>query len=146
MANGLRNFLTVLWIGAMWTVGVLVAPVLFSHVDHATAGRLAGILFRAVAWIGMAAGIYLLGYTLWQEGLKAFQTSPLWLLLLMLVLTLVNHFAIFPLLDEVKPQMHAAAEGLFGGGFQNWHTISSLIYLVQSLCGVVYVVRSGGNG
>lgn len=38
--------------------------------------------------------------------------------------------------------MNHAAEGLFGGGFATWHAISSLIYLVQSLMGLVYVWRN----
>jgi hypothetical protein len=59
----------------------------------------------------------------------------------MLVLTLVNQFAVFPVLASAKSEMHSAAEGMFGGGFQSWHAISSLIYLVQSLLGLFYVVR-----
>jgi hypothetical protein len=38
--------------------------------------------------------------------------------------------------------MNQAAEGLFGGGFATWHAISSLIYLVQSLMGLAYLLRS----
>lgn len=139
--HALRSILAVLWIGAMWTVGVLVAPVLFHYLPNGEAGRIAGILFRGVAWVGIVAGAYLVLHALWQEGLKAFQTADFWLVLGMLTLTLVNQFAIFPIIDDIKPHMHAAAEGLFGGGFQSWHTISSLIYLVQAVLGLFYVGR-----
>lgn len=141
--NALRSILAVVWIGGLWVVGVLVAPILFHHFagDPATAGRVAGLLFRAMAWVGMVAGIYIVLHMLWVEGLRTFQTIEFWLIVGMLVLTLINHFAIFPIIAEVKPQMHTAAEGLFGGGFQSWHTISSLIYLIQSLFGLLYVIR-----
>lgn len=139
--NALRSFLSVFWIGGLWVVGVLVAPILFHQVDNASAGRLVAHLTRALAWVGIVAGVYILFHILWEEGLRAFQTLELWLILAMLVLTLINHFAIFPVIDDVKPQMHTAAEGVFGGGFQSWQAISSLIYLIQSVFGLIYVVR-----
>jgi hypothetical protein len=139
--QALRSILTVFWIGGLWVVGVLAAPILFQQLDTATAGRVAGVMFRAMAWVGIVAGIYLMLHILWAEGLRAFQAAALWLVLGMLALTLVNHFAIFPIIAAVKPQMRSAAEGVFGGGFQSWHTISSLIYLIQSLLGLVYVAR-----
>ncbi|WP_374353214.1 DUF4149 domain-containing protein [Chitinimonas sp.] len=139
--NALRSILSVFWIGGLWVIGVLVAPVLFHEMDSGTAGRLAGVLFRDMAWVGMVAGSYILLHMLWEGGLRAFQTLELWLILGMLVLTLINQFAVFPALVTAKAQVHSAAEGMFGGGFQSWHAISSLIYLVQSLMGLFYVIR-----
>ncbi|WP_269531035.1 DUF4149 domain-containing protein [Chitinimonas sp. BJYL2] len=139
--TALRSILTVFWIGGLWALGVLIGPVLFHQLDNALAFRVVASMLRALAWVGIVAGIYILIHMLWVEGLRAFQTLELWLILAMLALTLVNHFAVFPVISEVKPQMHTAAEGMFGGGFQNWQTISSLIYLIQSLFGLVYVIR-----
>lgn len=139
--NALRSLFVVFWIGGLWVTGLLVAPVLFHEVDSALAGRLAGVIFRLMAWVGIVAGAYILLHTLWEEGLRAFQTLELWLIIGMFGLTLLNQFAIFPILAEAKAGMHSAAEGVFGGGFQSWHAISSLIYLVQSLLGLVYVMR-----
>ncbi|MBL8507747.1 MAG: DUF4149 domain-containing protein, partial [Chitinimonas sp.] len=109
--------------------------------DNNLAYRMVAVMFRAMAWVGIVAGIYIVFHILWDEGLRAFQTLEFWLILGMLILTLVNHFAVFPVISEVKPQMHTAAEGVFGGGFQSWQTISSLIYLIQSVLGLVYVTR-----
>jgi hypothetical protein len=139
--NAIRSLLAVFWIGGLWVIGVLVAPVLFHETETALAGKLAGVLFRDMAWVGIVAGTYILIHMLWGEGLRAFQTLEFWLIAGMFGLTLLNQFAVFPVLAEAKSQMHAAAEGMFGGGFQSWHTISSLIYLVQSLLGLFYVVR-----
>ncbi|MFC4159632.1 DUF4149 domain-containing protein [Chitinimonas lacunae] len=143
--QALRAILTVLWVGGLWVIGVVVAPILFQQLDHAQAGRVAGALFRAMAWIGIVAGGYLVLDLLWQAGLAAFRSRTFWLLMAMLTLTLVNHFAVFPVIAALKPQMHAAAEGVFGGGFQSWHTISSLIYLLQSLLGLALVAAPGDS-
>ncbi|GLR11561.1 DUF4149 domain-containing protein [Chitinimonas viridis] len=139
--NALRSILTVFWIGGLWVIGLLVGPLLFQQLDNNLAYRMVAVMFRAMAWVGIVAGIYIVFHILWDEGLRAFQTLEFWLILGMLILTLVNHFAVFPVISEVKPQMHTAAEGVFGGGFQSWQTISSLIYLIQSVLGLVYVTR-----
>ena len=60
----------------------------------------------------------------------------------MLACTLVNHFAIAPMLVGLKASAAQAATGVFGGGFATWQAISSLLLLVQSLCGLVYVTRT----
>jgi hypothetical protein len=141
LPNALRSLFVVFWIGGLWVIGLLVAPVLFHEAESAFAGRIAGLLFRDMAWVGIVAGLYILLHMLWVEGLRAVQTLEFWLILGMFALTLLNQFAVFPILAQAKSQVHSAAEGVFGGGFQSWHAISSLIYLVQSLLGLFYVVR-----
>ena len=139
MGHGLKNILTVLWIGGMWIIGLLVTPILFAVLDQHSAGMAAGKIFHAIGWVGMAAGLYLLIYRIWQDGLRAFQTGPFWLLIGMLVCTLINQFAIFPIIAGIKTTLSQSAQGLFGGGFNSWHTISSSIYMVQSVFGLLYV-------
>ncbi|MDK2124787.1 DUF4149 domain-containing protein [Parachitinimonas caeni] len=140
---GLRSIFAYLWIGGLWIAGILVAPVLFQSLPNADAGRVAGKIFQVMAWIGMFSGAYILLIFFWQLGVKVFSTIEFWVIVLMLMLTCLNHFAIFPILSGIKSQMYQAAEGVFGGGFQSWHTISSAIYLLQSVLGVMFVVREG---
>ncbi|WP_028455342.1 DUF4149 domain-containing protein [Chitinilyticum litopenaei] len=145
MGNGIRQLLTTFWIGGMWVVGVLVAPALFGSLDNALAGRLAGKILGLMGWVGIVAGSYLLIWWLWVEGLRALRNGRFWLVLLMLVCTLINQFAVFPIIAGLKPAMVNASEGLFGGGFATWHAISTLIYFVQALLGVAYVWGEGGS-
>ncbi len=142
MGNGLKNVLTTLWIGGMWIIGMIVAPILFSSLDKAVAGMVVGKLFQVIGWIGIVASIFLAIWCIWADGLRAFQSLRLWLILAMLVCTLINQFAIFPLIAELKPAVTNVAEGVFGGGLAQWHTISSLIYLMQSVLGLVYIWSS----
>ncbi|MEJ2793890.1 DUF4149 domain-containing protein [Iodobacter sp. LRB] len=139
LGSGLKNLLTVLWIGGMWTIGVIAAPALFAGLDKATAGMVAGKLFHAIGWVGIVAGVYLAIWCVWQMGMRGFQSSKFWLVVGMLFCTLINQFAIFPLIASLKPAVSTAAEGVFGGGLAQWHTISSLIYLLQSVFGIIYI-------
>ncbi|KAF0812581.1 hypothetical protein IGB42_02870 [Andreprevotia sp. IGB-42] len=145
MGVGLKNVLTALWIGGMWIIGLLVAPVLFKSLSGPVAGAVVGKLFTAFGWVGIVAGIYLLVYWLYVDGLRAFQAGKLWLVIGMLACTLINQFAVFPIIAGIKPGISEAATGVFGGGLQSWHTISSLIYLVQSVLALIYIWRGEGK-
>lgn len=145
MGTGIKNILTVLWIGGIWIIGVLVAPVLFHSMNNGSAASITGKLFYLMGWIGIVAGIYLMIWWIWVDGLKAFRDGRFWLIVLMLTCTLVNQFAIFPMLAQVKPTMSSATEGMFGGGLSNPHTISSLIYLLQAVLGIAYIWSGDGK-
>ncbi|HLD08511.1 MAG TPA: DUF4149 domain-containing protein, partial [Methylophilaceae bacterium] len=51
-----------LWVGALWAIGYLAAPVLFYALqeDRQMAGILAGKMFTLVAYIGIGSAFYLL--------------------------------------------------------------------------------------
>ena len=54
--EGLAGVSLVLWIGGMWAIGYIAAPVLFASLgDKQLAGMLAGKLFGVIAWVGIAA-------------------------------------------------------------------------------------------
>ena len=45
-----------LWVGGMWAIGYLVAPVLFSSLgDRQLAGMVAGKLFALIGWFGLGS-------------------------------------------------------------------------------------------
>jgi Domain of unknown function (DUF4149) len=139
--NGLVAIAKTFWIGGFWVIGVIVAPVLFAMLDRVTAGMVAGKLFACIACIGLGCGAILLVDQLRRHGAVGIKRSGFWLVMAMLACTVINHFTVTPIIASLKMQINHAAEGLFGGGFSTWQTISSLIYLVQSLLGLVYVFR-----
>ena len=53
------------WAGALWTVGYVVAPVLFATLDKISAGNLAARLFSLVTWIGVACALILIVLRAW---------------------------------------------------------------------------------
>jgi hypothetical protein len=139
--DGLRAIARTFWIGGLWVIGIIVAPVLFRSLDTVTAGIVAGKLFAAIAWVGLVCGVFLLVDAVWRNGVRGMKEASFWLIVGMLLCTVINHFAVTPIIAALKLQMNHAAEGLFGGGFATWHAISSLIYLVQSLMGLAYILR-----
>ncbi len=147
-ADTLRNILQTLWVGGLWAVGVLVAPILFSSLpeNRALAGFLAGRMFLAMAWLGIISGAYLTVYALYRTGLRAMQDGNFWLVVLMLGLTMVNSFAIHPWIAGLKAQAALAARGVFGGGFDTAHALSTLIYLLVCLLGLAIIIRTGTKG
>lgn len=76
LADALQSIAVTLWVGGMWAIGFIVAPLLFSRVpDRALAGLIAGKLFTYIAFIGIACAVYLLILgialvTLQHRGLK----------------------------------------------------------------------------
>lgn len=139
--DGLRAIARTFWIGGLWVIGLVVAPTLFSVLDHVTAGMVAGKLFQAIAWVGLVCGFYLLVDDVWRNGVRAVRGAPFWLIVGMLLCLVINQFTVTPIIATLKQQMNHAAEGLFGGGFATWHAISSLIYMLQSLMGLAYILR-----
>ncbi|MBB5019210.1 hypothetical protein HNQ59_002508 [Chitinivorax tropicus] len=139
----LRIISLTLWVGGLWIVGALVAPLLFHSLPHdrVLAGALAGRIFIGMAWVGLLAGFYLLLYALISDGFGAFKQTGFWIVLLMLLLTAVNHFAIHPWITELKSKAGNVATGAFGGGFATAHTISSIIYLGECLLGLALITR-----
>lgn len=144
--DGLAGMVLVLWIGGMWAIGYVVAPVLFSSLgDKQLAGMLAGKLFELMAWIGVASAIYLLVYRIAREGAGALKTLLFWAVALMLALTLAGHFGIQPIMQGLKDQAmpHAVMQSVFADRFARWHGVSSILYLIQSALGLLLVWRSG---
>ncbi|MFA7240926.1 MAG: DUF4149 domain-containing protein [Sulfuricellaceae bacterium] len=145
----LAQLAVTLWVGGMWAIGYLAAPVLFDALsDKMLAGALAGRMFALMAYIGMVSGVYLLVFRLARFGGAAFKQGFWWLVVLMLLLTIAGHFGISPILVALKEQalpldvMHS----VFKDRFVTWHGVSSVLYLVQSLLGVFLVMSNRGGG
>jgi len=144
--DGLAGTLLVLWIGGIWAIGYIAAPVLFASLgDKQLAGMLAGKLFEVMAWTGIASAAYLLIYRIARDGAVALKTLFFWAVAVMLGLTLVGLFGIQPILQGLKDQAmpHAVMQSVFADRFRNWHGVSSILYLVQSTLGLLLVWRSG---
>ncbi len=144
--DGLAGTSLVLWIGGMWAIGYIAAPVLFSSLgDKQLAGLLAGKLFAVIAWVGIATAVYLLIYRVARDGGGALKTLFFWAVAVMLVLTLAGHFGIQPVMQGLKNQAmpHAVMQSVFADRFARWHGVSSILYLIQSGLGLVLIWRSG---
>jgi len=140
--------LQTLWVGALWTVGYLVAPALFEYLDtSAEAGFVAGRLFTIVTWLSMVCGGLLLVATARGDGPRRSTVLRVSVILVMLVLLGASEWIVRPLMEAAR-----LPDGTPGDGFGMLHGISATLYLVASLGGVFLValgprdVRREGAG
>lgn len=146
LAEHLYSIVIALWVGAMWAVGYLVAPTLFHMLDdRMLAGKVAGQLFTYVAWLGMAVAAYLLVFVALRRESGAFRNSVFWIVLVMLALTVAGYFGIQPILNQLKADSfpREVMESALRNRFAVWHGVSSIVYLVQSVLGLLLVVIQG---
>ena len=145
MMPAIRALLVTAWVGSLWTVGYLVAPTLFETLsDRTLAGSIAGSLFRVEAWVSVVCGLSLLALLLMDRSFEKRRVSFL-LVLLMLVCLSVGYFGLQPLMAALKETavtnggvMTEAARARFGV----LHGVAAVIYLVESLLGLVLVLKA----
>ncbi len=141
----LRLLLVTIWAGSLWTVGYLVAPVLFASLpDRSMAGSIAGMLFRAQAWLSLACGLLLL-LLVWLDKSLSPKRTPIILMIAMLACVFIGYFALQPFMAEVRAAaannggvMDEAMRSRFG----MLHGVASVIYLLQSVLAIVLVVKT----
>jgi hypothetical protein len=145
LGDNLAAITLTLWVGSMWAVGYMVAPTLFNVLDdRALAGMLAGHMFTLEAYVGMACGFYLLLFRIARTGPSVFKQSVFWLVLAMLILTVASHFGIQPILAHLKEEAlpKEVMKSVFRDRFATWHGVSSIVYMIQSLLGLVLVAKT----
>jgi hypothetical protein len=132
-----------LWVGGLWAIGYMAAPVLFASLgDRQLAGMVAGKLFALIAWVGLGSAAYLLVFLLLRWGSAFFRRSVFWLVLLMALLAAASLFGIQPLMAQLKADAlpREVMESVLRDRFATWHGVSSILYMVQSLLGLWLVI------
>lgn len=127
------------WVGGLWAIGYLAAPVLFYVLDdRRLAGELAGHMFKLIAIVGLICGFVLLALAIAQHGARWFKSWHCATLSVMIALVAIGLLVVQPMIQEVK------AQGLVEGSdvmrrFGMLHGVSSILYLITSVCGLVLV-------
>jgi hypothetical protein len=131
-----RALLT-LWVGGMWAIGYIVAPILFNVLDdRQLAGMIAGHTFTAMSYVGLACGSLLLIGSAYSRGWKHWRHA---VLLLMLVVVCVGQFVLQPMMAELKAA--GIAEGTAAAvTFGKLHGVASILFLINSLSGLILVI------
>ena len=133
-----------LWVGALWTSGLLVAPMLFRMLDDRTlAGSIAGRLFETTTFVGLACGTCIL--IVWffrQRGRMAHHYYLPWLVVAMLALALASQYGVQPELADLREQAYPqpVMQTALGDSFAKWHMVAGMLYVAQSLLGAGLVI------
>src|SRR5690606_20690333 len=143
-----RILVATAWVGALWALCFMVAPTLFSTLgDRELAGSIAGQLFRVVAWLSLGGGIFLLlTQRVRRNPFTGEEGRPLhWLVLVMMACTLIGYFCLQPFMAELREALHVAQDpaqiDALRHRFGLFHGASAIVYVVQSLLGVVLILK-----
>ncbi len=142
-SDALQSIAVTLWVGGMWTIGFVVAPLLFARLpERVLAGLIAGKLFTLVAYIGIVCALVLLLFRVVRFGAAALKQGNFWVVLLMLALVLIGEFGVQPVLESLKTQAlpKEVMASIFRDRFDTWHGVASGLYVIESLLGLVLVV------
>ena len=141
----LRSLLITFWVGSMWTIGYVVAPLLFATLtDRAQAGTLAGLFFKAEAWISLICGALLLAI-IWTQREHPTRILQIKLVIGMLLCTVIGYFGLQPYMAELRviaAQSGGIMDDVVRSRFGMLHGAASVIYLLHSLLGVGLVLKS----
>lgn len=146
-AERVRVLTAALWAGSLWTVGYLVAPLLFATLpDRTTAGNTAASVFLVEAWLSVFCAVVLIVTEMsTAKGRNAPERKRLlWLVLGMLGCTAVGYFGLHPFMAALRNAGGAGAAMDAGASarFAVLHGISSVLYLIQSLLAVALVLKA----
>jgi hypothetical protein len=143
-AGSLYAVLLTLWAGSLWTVG-WVPVVLFSRLPDVAAGNIATILFNILAYISLACGVVLVALRKFAVPQGQGRDWALWALVLMLMLTLIGHFGIGAIMEDLRQQAAPLSirDSPLRARFGMLHGISSTLYLIQAMLALGLVARAG---
>jgi hypothetical protein len=140
-------FILTLWVGSIITVGYIVTPTLFATLsDRQVAGMVAGALFRIEGIISMilSVGLIVFANLLVKRGCGRYKNIR-WYLLAMLICAGISALFFEPMMDSLREE--ALSQGFpvmlspLAESFTRLHTFASIVYLLQSLIGLVLLWR-----
>jgi len=140
-----------LWVGSFMTIGFLVVPILFSSLgDRQVAGMVAANLFKVTAYSGVVICAILMVMASYSVRLQAAQYRlARWILLGMLACTVGAAFILIPWMNSLRDQALflgiSVRESTNATLFTRLHGVSSTLFLIQSLLGLVIVWRATKN-
>jgi hypothetical protein len=144
LAHAARRVVVALWAGSLWALGYVAAPTLFANVGGNLAGDMVGHLLRSEAWVSVGCALAMLVLLRLASDLDARTRRLLTMVALgMLACTLVVWLGIAPVMAQLR-------ELAGPGGVRNspqWtqfavlHGVSQLVYVIESLLGVVLVIK-----
>lgn len=140
-SRDLQTLTVTLWVGSLWTTGLLIAPALFRILpDRMLAGAVAGRLFTVAAYVGLAcaACFVLLHLIRGHPGSRLL----LGLTAAMAALTVIGEFGVQPILAGLKAAAAPAdvMQSALRGRFVGWHGVASGVYLLNCVLGGALVV------
>jgi Domain of unknown function (DUF4149) len=150
LISSIATIALTVWLGGLLAIGYLAVPVLFHSLpEKQLAGQLAGAMFNALGYVGIMCGVILLLEKRYAQTAQPsfLRNKSVWIIAAMLGLGLLIQCGLSPVMAQLKLQaqpldvMHSrdAAQ------FKMLHGVSSILYLLESVLGVVLLLRNKKN-
>ena len=140
-----RILVAALWAGALWMLGYVAAPAVFSIASGTLAGDVVGAFLHRLAWISFVCAALMLVLVKLSPELEGGRRRFLNLLVLaMLACALVMYVGLQPAMAAMREA--AGPEGIRASPmwtkFAIMHGVSQLFHLIESILAAVLVVKS----
>ncbi len=132
------------WLGGSWMIAIVIFPLLFKTLDQITASDITGQILNILAYIGIVCLLIALVEVIINHKLSLIKTKRFWYILLMSAIVIINYFAIFPIIYNLRQKLAFAAHQLISvqnNMFDFWHSLSAILFLITCGVGVLYLVE-----
>lgn len=133
-----------LYLGGIWTIGIVVLPLLFHTLDPITASELTSQILNITAYIGIIALIINLIDVIKNHKFALFKTKKFWYIIVMSSILIVNYFAIFPIVYNLRHKLSIIAHQVIASQnniFDFWHSLSAIFFIINCIIGILYLLE-----
>jgi hypothetical protein len=131
------------WVGGTLTIGIVIIPLLFKILDEINAATITGQILNINAYIGIVALLLALIDLGINLKLNLLQSRKFWYALVMETVLIVNYFAIFPIIVELRTKLTDVTNRIIqhSSEFSFWHSVSSILFLLTCILGALYMLE-----
>ncbi len=139
----LSNLAMTFWVGGTLTIGIVIIPLLFKMLDEINAATITGQILNINAYIGIVALLLTLIEIAIHLKLNILQSRRFWYALIMETVLVINYFAIFPIIVELRTKLTDVTNRIIqhSSEFSFWHSVSSILFLVTCILGALYMLE-----
>ncbi|MCX8514517.1 MAG: DUF4149 domain-containing protein [Burkholderiales bacterium] len=132
------------WLGGTWMSGLIFFPILFKTLDQISASEIVGQILNIQAYIGIICLIIALIEVIINHKFSLFATKRFWYILSMFSILIINYFAIFPIISNLKQKLSLFAHqfiALQNNSFDFWHSFSAILFILTCILGMLYLIE-----
>ena len=131
------------WLGGIWMAGIVFFPLLFKTLDQITASGIVTQMLNIQAYIGLICLFIALIEVIINNKLSLLKTRRFWYIICMFSILVVNYFAIFPMISNLRAKLSQVAHQIVSvqnNVFDFWHSLSAVLYILICLIGMLYLI------
>lgn len=131
------------WLGGSWMTAAVIFPIIFDALDPVTSGNLFQQILHINAYIGIVCLSIALIEAIVNHKFSLFKSKRLWYILAMGLILLVNDFAIFPAIYQIRKDVASIAHKVINvqsSAFDFWHSFSAVLFIITCILGVLYLI------